>query len=180
MDERLVIDKALVLSRPPLADARAVYEHFDLARRYGIGWESFEEYARRTRKVHAIGYADRLMSEVLSELSDSKREGPLDLMTFRLARRIVRLLAREEVNASELAKLSASAASLRRAAVQAETDRLRRELLRAKLAEAMREEDDGRPDRRWSERIRQAIQEVYGVQMNESDGRVGSPHEGSS
>jgi hypothetical protein len=164
VSERLKIDKALVAGRPPLADDKAVYDHFDLAGRYGIGWEPFHQYARETLKAHTTGYTDRLRGELLAESDPSDREQPLDLMTDRLAKRITEILSRRKIKAPELARLSSSAASLRRAAMQAETDRVRRELLRAKLNEMIRAaEEVGQTSAALSKKLRRAIREIYGI-----------------
>lgn len=157
--ERLAIDKALILEQPPLDSIEAVYEKHELGERYGVGVEAFGTYAKSVLEVHAMGYADRLTCDLLSECGSAGRENRMDLMTSRVAERIARLLVEDgELSVSDLARVAASAASLRRAVTQAE--RSRRDFSRAE-AKAKAEECQGGE----KGNIRRAVRELYGLDM---------------
>ncbi len=171
VDERLAVDEALALEQAPLRSAKSVYEHFRLSARYGVAWEAFEEHARRVRRNHTLSHFERLANTLPVKASKADREGPFDRMAIRLASKICTVLnEKEEVGITELARLSSSAASLRRAASSAETDRLRRELLAVKLTERVDEaKAKGEIGPHLSARLRRAIREIYGLEM--PDGR---------
>ncbi len=153
---RIEIDKALILEEAPLDTVEAVHAHFALGRRHSIDLETFRHYAEGVKHVHAIGYADLLARALLAQEGAPAREAQMDLMTHRLACRIAKLLAEEEgISVSELARLASSAASLRRAVLEADERRLKRE------GQADTEEPFG-------ESLDRAIRRVYGIELPDS------------
>jgi len=163
--ERIEIDRTLIREEPPLSTADAVHEHFDLAGRYGVDLETFGAYAQSVRKVHAMGYADRLACALLSDRGPADREAPTDLVTHRLSQRVARLLAEaEDIGVADLARLVSAVASLRRAVSQAEK-------LRA-------DRDESRPTNVvLDDKLREAVRALYGLPLPERDRRDTSQNE---
>ncbi|MBN1344355.1 MAG: hypothetical protein JXQ73_16830 [Phycisphaerae bacterium] len=163
VERRFEIDKALIRQEAPLAKVSDVYEHFEVSSKYGVGRKEFEGYAGMIREVYAIGYADRLVRELLVETGASDGEPRMDGVTHRVVGRVTEGLAGNgEMDVSGLAHLASAATRLRRAAARAEGQRV----LDAK------EESGGAPS---DAALREAIREIYGVVPDVSDQGATSP-----